>query len=281
MVRFVCLLLFISCSYANAQVTSFDGLPIYVEDNGEGEITLLFVHGWNLDHSFWTNQVNAFASDYRVVTMDLPGYGASGKNRKDWSMESYGKDVLSVINQLTLENVVLVAHSMGGNIGLEAISIDRSKIIALIGVDNFKQVGVLPNSDEKAQMQEFYAYLEADYATNVRVATASFMFAPDSPPEQKETILNTYASADPSVAIPVVKAAFTQARREIKLIEALDIPFMLISSTMIPVNEESLQNHYKGPLFKNFLIDKAGHFPMYERPEPFNSALAEALQEIE
>ena len=50
--------------------------------HGDGKFTLLFVHGWCIDQSYWSNQVAAFNSNYKIVTIDLPGFGKSGTNRK-------------------------------------------------------------------------------------------------------------------------------------------------------------------------------------------------------
>jgi pimeloyl-ACP methyl ester carboxylesterase len=117
----------ISCSQkqtkqsANQQKKISDqGVNIAYTDNGKGDTTLLFVHGWCINKSYWTNQVSYFGKKYRVVTIDLPGFGQSGKNRTVWNAISYGRDVDSVISQLNLKNVVLIGHSMAGDIVLEA-----------------------------------------------------------------------------------------------------------------------------------------------------------------
>ncbi len=262
------------------QVTSSDGLDIFVQDEGSGDTTLLFIHGWNLNHSFFQYQVNEFRNHYRVVVPDLPGYGKSGKTRERWSMEQYGRDIRSIIHQLDLKNVVLVAHSMGGNIALEAFKIDPSGIVAIIGVDNFKEVGATPDSTMQEQMDGFYAMLEENYPVNVRMAVEGFMFHPESPPGPKEEILDAYASVDPEIAIPVVRAAFTESDQEADQLENVDVPFALISSTNIPFNEEMFLQHYHGPHFHNYEIQKTGHFPMYEDPESFNRVLHLALSEF-
>ncbi len=274
---FLIMLLAVGALQACAQVLSTDDIEIYTEVHGEGDTTLLFIHGWNLDHSFWKNQIDTFSENYQVVVFDLPGYGQSGKEREQWTIRAYGRDVQRIISDLDLENVILIAHSMGGNIALEAIHEDPSRIIALVGVDNFKEVGTKPDSAMKARMEAFYAFLAEDYPANVRTASEGFMFSPDSPPGPKEEVLQAYASADPDIAIPVVKAAFSESENEMELLAALTVPFFLISADLIPVNEEGIRSHYHGPLFRNFDVKQSGHFPMYERPESFNEALVNIL----
>ena len=270
----------LSSVIAMGQVTSFDGQLINIQDTGEGDTTLLLVHGWNLDHTFWKHQAEAFSSRYRVVIPDLPGYGASGKTRGQWSMKSYGKDIISIIRQLNLRNVVLVGHSMGGNIILEAYSEDPANMIGLIGVDNFKDVGAVPDAETADQMQAFYAMLEENYPVNVRLASEGFMFDVNSPAGPKAEVLDAYAAADPSIAIPVVRAAFTESLKEAEQLENVKVPFALISSVYIPFNESMFLDHYNGPFFRNYDMKNTGHFPMYEDPETFNGHLETALSEM-
>ena len=117
------------------------GTNISYQTCGSGEITLLFVHGWCINQGYWSYQSDGFCSDYKIVTMDLPGFGNSGKDRNNWTIEQFGKDVSEVIEQLDLKQVVLIGHSMGGDIILET-ALNNDKVIALIGVDNFKEVGM-------------------------------------------------------------------------------------------------------------------------------------------
>ncbi|WP_426667288.1 alpha/beta fold hydrolase [Mucilaginibacter sp. McL0603] len=82
---------------------SNEGVNIVYSDSGNGDTTLLFVHGWGINRSYWSNQVNYFSKKYRVVTIDLPGFGQSGKNRNIWNTEAYGLDLDTVISQLHLK----------------------------------------------------------------------------------------------------------------------------------------------------------------------------------
>jgi len=101
-------------SMASDNIASFDGSRIAYDVRGEGDITIVFIHGWVCNSSFWRPQVEFFAADYRVVTIDLPGSGLSSLDRSEYSMDSFGKDVAAVVGKLGAEKIVLVGHSMGG-----------------------------------------------------------------------------------------------------------------------------------------------------------------------
>ncbi|MCW3117021.1 MAG: alpha/beta hydrolase fold protein, partial [Chitinophagaceae bacterium] len=95
-------------------------VPIHYTMTGNGDKTLLFVHGSFIDQSWWSEQVNYFKEHYTVVTMDLGGHGQSGVNRNIWTVQKFGQDVRAVIKQLELKNVILVGHSLGADAVLEA-----------------------------------------------------------------------------------------------------------------------------------------------------------------
>ncbi|PYV01821.1 MAG: hypothetical protein DMG10_16600 [Acidobacteria bacterium] len=83
-----------------AVVLAADGVPIHYTVRGKGDPALVFVHCWSCDSKLWDNQVSVFAKDHRVVTIDLPGHGESGKGRKDWSIGGFGEDVKTVVAKL-------------------------------------------------------------------------------------------------------------------------------------------------------------------------------------
>jgi hypothetical protein len=63
-------------------VPSSDGIPITYEVRGKGSPTLVFVHGWSCDRTYWKGQIEPFSKIYQVVAIDLAGHGESGKGRK-------------------------------------------------------------------------------------------------------------------------------------------------------------------------------------------------------
>src|SRR5512134_3037148 len=105
---------------AGGPATSADGVPIHFTTEGKGEPALVFVHGWTGDTRFWDAQMKHFAPWRQVVAVDLAGHGASGKDRREWSVPAFGQDVRAVVEKLGLGRVVLLGHSMGGSVIVEA-----------------------------------------------------------------------------------------------------------------------------------------------------------------
>src|SRR5687767_1979210 len=110
-----------------------DGVDIRYEVAGSGEPALVFVHGWSCDRTYWRPQIEHFSKSRRVVTLDLGGHGASSLGRKDWTMEAFAGDVRAVVEGLGLKRVVLVGHSMGGPVSLEAARMMPDRVAAVVG----------------------------------------------------------------------------------------------------------------------------------------------------
>jgi pimeloyl-ACP methyl ester carboxylesterase len=107
---------FVRCASFDATrtTTGAGGVPIAYDSAGSGDTTLIFVHGWSCDRSYWREQMPAFSGEYRVVAVDLGGHGASPADREDWSIESFGQDAAAVAAAAGADRIVLIGHSMGG-----------------------------------------------------------------------------------------------------------------------------------------------------------------------
>ncbi len=92
----------------------------YVELNPTGETTLVFVHGLGSYLKFWRYQLDAFAAKgFRVVAVDLLGYGKSDKPATfSYTMEAQAQVLREFFGVAGIERPVLVGHSMGGQTAL-------------------------------------------------------------------------------------------------------------------------------------------------------------------
>lgn len=261
----------------DVQITR-DGVFINHKICGSGDLTLLFVHGWCIDQSYWSNQFDQFCSDYQVVSLDLPGFGMSGKNREGWTIEEYAKDIESVINQLKLTNVVLVGHSMGGDIILEVAN-NNKNVVALIGIDNFKEVGVEYDEQMQAEIAEFIGMLKENYREIAPAYAEGFLFHPTTDSLVKSRVKNDFKTADSSIAISSFEALFTYAPKEATQLSQLKQKVYLINSDATPTNIKGLEA--TGASFEVIDIKATGHYPMIEKPDEFNKLLKLTIKKIE
>lgn len=256
-----------------AVVAASDGVQIQYSVQGKGEPALVFVHCWSCDRNLWENQIPEFAKRHRVVTIDLPGHGQSGQGRKNWSVESYGDDVKTVVTKLDLKRVVLIGSSMGGPISLEATRRMPERVVAIVPVDT------LLNVDEKVPAEQLDAVmkqLQADYKGATTNLMNQFFFSPNTPAAVKERVIREATSRPPEMAIAILKAIFSHdpipALREVK------VPIHAINGDRNPTNVEV--NRKYAPQFNAVVMKGVGHYPMLEDPARFNQLLAEALKKV-
>ena len=86
-----------------------------VEGSG---VTLVLLHGFCEDKTIWDNFKLPLLSKYKIITVDLPGFGKSLPGTKHISMEWMAEAVIAVLNEEQIENCYLLGHSMGGYVTL-------------------------------------------------------------------------------------------------------------------------------------------------------------------
>jgi pimeloyl-ACP methyl ester carboxylesterase len=112
-----------------------DGNAMPYSVAGDGAVTVLLVHCWMGDRSFWSAQLPELARLYRTVAIDLPGHGQAGASREAWTVAAYGEDVAGLILGLGLSRVVLVGHSMGGPVALRAAALAPGRVLGIVALD--------------------------------------------------------------------------------------------------------------------------------------------------
>lgn len=244
---------------------------------GQGEHTLLFVHGWCINQAYWDQQLNPLKSKYQIVTMDLPGFGKSGKNRENWTIEAYGEDVNTLINQLNLEKVILVGHSMGGDVVLEA-ALKNEKVIALIGVDNFKDVGVEVDEAAQAEIDGFLQAINENFSEVVTAYADQVLFHPSTDSLVRVQVKNDFARSDTISAIGSITALIDYASKEPIQLSNLKQKLYLINSDATPTYREGLDK--TGVKYEVIDIQATGHYPMIEKPKVFNNLLEQVVESI-
>jgi pimeloyl-ACP methyl ester carboxylesterase len=87
---------------------------------GQGRPPIMFVHGFGCAHADWDAQVAHLSPRHQSVAVDLRGHGASPGEAAECSIERYGADVAELMRALDLPKAVLVGHSMGCRVVIEA-----------------------------------------------------------------------------------------------------------------------------------------------------------------
>jgi pimeloyl-ACP methyl ester carboxylesterase len=255
-------------------IASEDAVPIRYRVYGQGEPALILIHGWSADSSYWDQQLEFFKKRYTVVTLDLAGHGESGTARGDWSIAAFGADVAAVANRIPNRELVLVGHSMGGPVALEASRRLRKRVIGIVGVDTFNNIG-LPALTPRELEQRLAPY-RRDFATTTRDNVMQRFFKPTSDPNLIRRIADDMASEPPGIGIGAMigmnNMNYSSALGDI------NVPLVAINSDRLPTDVDRIRLH--ASTFRVKIMPGTGHFLMIEEAPRFNQLLEETVQEL-
>ncbi len=107
----------------------------YLEEEGCGK-PLLFIHGWGSSHLDFQGTAKLASANYRIINVDLWGFGSSEAPIEVWGSEEYADAVLEIVRKLELEDICIVGHSFGGKIASILCSKYPGLFTSLILVDS-------------------------------------------------------------------------------------------------------------------------------------------------
>jgi pimeloyl-ACP methyl ester carboxylesterase len=245
-----------------------DGVHVQYRVYGAGEPALVFIHGWSCDSNYWREQLPAFDKKYTLVTVDLAGHGGTDANRTDWTIAHFGQDVASALSAVPNKQIILVGHSMGGPVAIEAARLLKGRVIGIIGVDTFKSIGAPAPS--KAQVDAIIKPFEADFIGQTRTLVTDHLFVKGAHEQLAQKIAYDMSLSPPRVGVPSLRAVleydFTEPLKDVS------VPIVAINSDLgEPVNEARIRKVL--PKFHAVTLTGSGHFLMMEDPQRFNPAL--------
>jgi pimeloyl-ACP methyl ester carboxylesterase len=250
------------------QAASVDGIEIYSSSVGSGP-TIVFVHGWTCDTSSWREQVPAFAKQYRVVTLDLPGHGRSQSPEEGaFSMDLFARAVEAVRAEAGADRIVLVGHSMGAPVIKQYAITFPNRVAGLVAVDgplDLRGFGSAQGGPPSAMTLE------------ARENMIRGMFIPETPAALQEHILTMMLSAPAATANGSMAAMFDPAIRTADVVRAPTLA-VVAGTAQLPDVEATKEIV---PEFTARQLAGTGHFLMMEKPEEFNRLLAAFLDRIE
>jgi pimeloyl-ACP methyl ester carboxylesterase len=257
----------------NEKVASIDGERIAYEVRGKGDLAIVLVHGWSCDRSYFQHQLDSFSDRYTVVTLDLAGHGESTLGRENYTIALFGADVAAVVRKLDLRRVVLVGHSMGGDVVVAAARLLKGRVVGLIWVDDYKNLGA-PSSD--AEIEAFAAQFRADFPGMANKVVRS-LFRPDADPALVARVAKDMASAPMKVGASSIESSFKYAKEIPGALAELKLPVIAINADNGPTDVASLARHG----VKAVVMPRVGHFLMLEDPKRFDELLASAIEELQ
>ncbi|OGW52873.1 MAG: hypothetical protein A2Z46_01320 [Nitrospirae bacterium RBG_19FT_COMBO_55_12] len=259
-----------ACSPAKVEMRSKgvvlkDNIVVHYLEAGQGPV-LVLVHGLGSSSEVWRDSIRYLARGYRVVAIDLPGYGKSDKPRSDYSIEYHAAALNDFIDALGADKVALVGNSMGGWVSAIIALNHPEKVSHLILVDSAgirRDTGASAVNLNPATKEEMRTLLLSLFADKAFVT---------------EKLVNDQWEYRKDIRHSV-KATLESLKTKLPLLDDrlknIKVPTLIIwggEDTLTPL--AYAERFAKGvPGSKLVVIDHAGHLPQIEKPEAFYRAV--------
>ncbi len=255
---------------------------------GKGAPPVVFVHGFGCARSDWDNQVAHFSPRHETVAVDLGAHGTSPGGPEHRRLDTHGNNLAALLDALQLAPAVLVGHSMGCRVVMQAAMLRPTQVKGLILVDGSR----LGEAGSKAYETRAKAMEAAGYAVFARTAFGQ-MFGPEYDKAKAQAIIDRAVARPADIAGPLfVDIGRYDAETMDTLLASVRVPMLAIQTTQtLPDGKrlslrvgqstpyiEMLRAKVKGVAVE--IIPDIGHFPQLERIEATNALMDAFLKRV-
>lgn len=261
-------------------------------DEGKGSETIIMIHGLGSYAQAWKRNITELSKKYRVIAVDLPGYGKSSKAPHSGLMTFYAGVISDFIQQLKLGQVNLAGHSMGGQISM-VLALEHPELVKrLILVDpaGFEAFHAGQRDWFKDVMTPNLVRLTSLDAIETNLA-ANFYRMPDEARFMIEDRIAWRDASDFDAYCLAVSRSVAGMVDEPVLgkLDKLNVPTLIFFGE----NDLLIPNRYLNPGFtkkiaesgaekikgsKLVMVPHCGHFMMFEKPDVFNTETSNFIQ---
>lgn len=257
-----------------------NGASLYHEIHGAGAPQAVFVHGFACTHEDWRHQVAALAAHHTVVACDLRGHGESTGAPDSCAIDTFGADIAALLEALDLTAAVLVGHSMGCRVVLQAYRDAPERVAGLVLVDG----SFLGAAGARAEEAARTAIVATGYGAFARTLFSDMFLTRSA--EADRVIERALRLPERIGARLFAQMAGWDAAHMTAALERVRVPLLVVQSTYLNAARKrvALQRGASTPWLDMVrrlaphaqieIVPGAGHFPMLERPAELNALLA-------
>ena len=262
---------------SDLKFTKIDDLLIRYLDKNKSGIPLLLLHGLGGSIESWSNNINFLSSTFRIIALDLPGFGLSDKPKINYSIKFYVSFLEKFIKRIKINHLFIIGSSLGGHIAVEFALKNREIVDKLILIS---PAGCLPKSFKGTrELKRFLRIVNARSSRDIgRILTsidtsminpsyADIMYKRLSLPGAKEAFISALKGS-------------ARAQRYNNQLEKIDTSMLLIwgkKDRMIPL--KFIRPFMEHGNSRIIIIENCGHRPHVENPRLFNKVVKDFLIE--
>ena len=252
---------------------------------GSGTPALVFVHGFACSLEDWRAQITYFERTHQVLACDLRAHGKTPGRPHECSIEHYGGDVAALVNNLELDRCVLIGHSMGCRVVLEANRLIADKVAGVVLIDGSR----LADRDPEAAQASARAVVEKVGYPAFAEDLFRQMFLAASPSAEAivRRAVSTSGAFGPALWERMARwdagamdSAFAAVRAPILAIQTTTRDANLRRTPLKAGQTSPWLNYVRSKGARAEVIPGTGHFPQIEAPETVTRLIADFLQKL-
>lgn len=257
--------------------TQVHGITLNYMARGQGPVVVL-VHAFPLSGAMWQPQIEALASDYRVIAPDLRGFGASAVPEGPYAMETFAEDIAGLLDTLGIDQVVLGGLSMGGYVAFAFYRRFPERVRALILADTR---AAADSAEAKAGREEHARLAEREGAGAIADMMLPRLLSTGAPVALRVRVRGIIEGNQPRGIAGALRGMALRPDAT-DLLPRISVPtlFLVGEEDMLTTPEvmQEMQAAVRGSRLAR--IPHAGHVANLENPEAFNTALRAFLAEL-
>ncbi len=255
----------------------------HVTQFGKGQQPVIFAHGYGCDQHMWRFITPEFENDYRIVLFDHTGSGRSDESAYDIdkysSLHGYAQDLIEICDELNLQKVIFIGHSVSCMIGVLAANRrpDLFDKLILIGPSPcyINQQGYHGGFSRK-DIEDMIDTLESNYLGWSSHITPVIAGHPDKP-EYSDELNSSFCRMNPQIAKHFAKVTFMGDNRVDLALVTVPTQIIQCDPDMISSREVGLFVHSQIKNSHYTQIEVAGHIPHLTNPVATIAAIREFL----
>ena len=248
------------------------------DDVGEGNIPIIFLHGYPFDKTMWQGQLDFLKSSNRIIACDIRGFGKSTDEESHLSIDLFSEDLIAFMDKLSINKAIVCGLSMGGFIALNALKRFPNRFEALILCDT---QCIADTVEVKEKRYKIIDDIDANGVIDFNEGFIKSVFHKDSLRDKIELVeqLRGVVFANSQHIITMGLIALAERSETCSTLNDITIPTLIIcgrEDEVTPlVQSEFMNSTIKGSILR--IINHAGHVSNLEQPIEFNKQLLDFL----
>ena len=246
-------------------------------DNGHGKVVVM-IHGFCESLKLWAKFEEEISKVYRVICVDLPGFGDSHYLGEDISIDWFAEQVHDLLQELNIKQYSVVGHSLGGYV---CLALANKNALQIETLTLFHSTGFLDTEEKKLNRDKTVGFIERNGVDTFMNSFVDPLFAEQNRDKCKSAINDLVIDGKRSSQEAVIKTIVAMKNRSDRTDTLKDFgkPILLIigeDDVAVPL-VDSVKQSDMGIKTESLILKNCGHMGMIEKPTTTLTKLKEFL----